>query len=538
MKIIHKLVLLTVIPVLALLLITGLNYQQLNKINSASADVTENVLPSIILLAHITDQFTTLRREYLLHILEVDKEKKSEIEKGFKAIVNEMNSEIKKYEPMVYDDTDKANLTSIKSEFNAWLPSSEQVFKLSYENNTVEAMRLINQTARPQAKKVSAALQKAEDYNTELSQKMRADVTNAISSAVSIGVTLGLIAIVLLGVLSLIVARSISGPLNKMQSFIVDLSTRFDFTKRIEVQNKDEIGTSLVALNGLLDTLQASLQKLAHVGNQVGDCVNGLSNSSSELSSASRGVSESASSMAAGVEQVTVSVTHVADRAQQCDATAREAGRLAGTGGEVIDNTINSINQIADQVRQSAGQIENLKDRTNSITSVVNVIKDIADQTNLLALNAAIEAARAGELGRGFAVVADEVRKLAERTSSSTQEITTMVSEIQNEANHTVHTMQQTVRQVDNGVSMAHEASTAISNIRKSADDVVAQVSEISSSMREQSTASAMMAQQVERVAQMSEESSSVAEQTASEGGRLKRLGNELDEAISRYKVQ
>ncbi|WP_297573481.1 methyl-accepting chemotaxis protein [uncultured Deefgea sp.] len=538
MKIIHKLILLTLIPVVALLLITGINYQQLNKINTASHEVTDNIVPSITLLAHVTDQYSNLRRAFLLHILEADSEKKNEIERDFKAQASEIQDALQKYEAMLYDDTDRANLASIKSELNAWLPITGQVFKLSHENNTSEAMQLITQTAAPQAKKVVAALQKAEDYNAELTQKMRADVNNAISSSVSMGVTLGLLAIALLCVVSLIIARSITGPLNKMQNFMVDLGTHFDFTKRIDVHNKDEIGVSLVALNSLLDTLQASLKKLAHVGSQVGVCVNGLSNSSAELSSASRGVSESASSMAAGVEQVTVSVTHVADRAQQCDMTAREAGRLAGTGGEVIDNTINSINQIADQVRQSAGQVENLKDRTNSITSVVNVIKDIADQTNLLALNAAIEAARAGELGRGFAVVADEVRKLAERTSSSTQEITSMVSEIQNEANHTVQTMQQTVRQVDNGVSMAHEASTAISNIRKSADDVVAQVSEISSSMREQSTASAMMAQQVERVAQMSEESSSVAEQTASEGGRLKSLGNELDEAIARYKVQ
>ncbi|MCB5197092.1 methyl-accepting chemotaxis protein [Deefgea salmonis] len=538
MKIIHKLILLTATPVLALLLITGINYQQLNKINNASHEVTDNIVPSINLLANITDQFSSLRRDYLLHILEADSQKKNEIEQSFKAQVSEIQNDLQKYEALLYDDTDRTNFANIKNEFNAWLPVTGPVFKSSHENNTTAAMLLITQTAAPQAKKVAAALQKAEDYNTELTQKMRADVNNAISSSVSMGVTLGLLAIALLCVLSLIIARSISGPLNKMQNFIVELSTRFDFTKRIDVHSNDEIGVSLVALNGLLDTLQASLKKLAHVGSQVGVCVNGLSSSSSELSSASRGVSESASSMAAGVEQVTVSVTHVADRAQQCDVTAREAGRLAGTGGQVIDNTITSINQIADQVRQSAEQIENLKDRTNSITSVVNVIKDIADQTNLLALNAAIEAARAGELGRGFAVVADEVRKLAERTSSSTQEITTMVADIQNEANHTVQTMQQTVRQVDNGVSMAHEASTAISNIRKSADDVVAQVSEISSSMREQSTASAMMAQQVERVAQMSEESSSVAEQTASEGGRLKRLGNELDEAISRYKVQ
>ena len=133
--------------------------------------------------------------------------------------------------------------------------------------------------------------------------------------------------------------------------------------------------------------------------------------------------------------------------------------------------------------------------------------------------------------------MADEVRKLAERTSNSTKEIISTVAAIQNEANATVLTMQQTVRQVDQGVQRAQEASQAITSIRQNADQVVQQVSEISDSMREQSAASSMMAQQVEQVAQMSEESSSVAQNTANEGTRLRQLSDELGTAIARYRV-
>ncbi|WP_297573477.1 methyl-accepting chemotaxis protein [uncultured Deefgea sp.] len=537
MKIVHKLIILILVASLGLLVISGLSYKHFSEIKTASYDVTDNIIPSIVVLGSARTDFGDMRRYLVVHVAHTDQAKMRATEEKYNKLHTELDDNLKKYAGMLYDDTDKANLAAIRDLLPSYLAASKETMALSYADKSAEALQNYEETVLPIGNQLNEAFNKTEKYNEELTDQLKKTVNDTIANSMSQSIIIAIVSLIVFVMLGLYISRSITLPLNEMRQFIVDLGTRFDFTQRMPIKNQDEIGVSAVALNGLLDTLQASLQKLAHVGSQVGVCVNGLSNSSSELSSASRGVSESASSMAAGVEQVTVSVTHVADRAQQCDTTAREAGRLAGTGGEVIDNTINSINQIADQVRQSAGQIENLKDRTNSITSVVNVIKDIADQTNLLALNAAIEAARAGELGRGFAVVADEVRKLAERTSSSTQEITSMVAEIQNEANHTVQTMQQTVRQVDNGVSMAHEASTAISNIRKSADDVVAQVSEISSSMREQSTASAMMAQQVERVAQMSEESSSVAEQTASEGGRLKQLGNELDEAIARYKV-
>ena len=337
--------------------------------------------------------------------------------------------------------------------------------------------------------------------------------------------------------LAYFITRSITRPLGQLQRFVHETGTSYDFTRRMPVAGGDEIGLTLAAINDLLDVLQKSIQQLRAVGQNVTTSVEHLSDASREMSQISHEVSESSASMAAGVEQVTVSIGHVAERTDECDRTAREAGRLATAGGEVIESTITSINQIAAQVRSASEQIDQLKGRTETIGAVVNVIKDIADQTNLLALNAAIEAARAGEQGRGFAVVADEVRKLAERTAISTQEIIATINAIQSEASATVSAMEQTVHDVDIGVGEAQKANLAIQDIRHSADRVVDQVSDISSAMREQSSASALMAQQVERVAQMSEESSETASKTADEGKQLQTLGQELDQAIRRYRV-
>ncbi|OHX14323.1 chemotaxis protein [Chromobacterium sphagni] len=160
---------------------------------------------------------------------------------------------------------------------------------------------------------------------------------------------------------------------------------------------------------------------------------------------------------------------------QQDLRLVQEAHRLSAAsdsasndGQQVIRDTIRAMSVIADSAGQSARLIEDLEQKTNRITTIVNTIHEIADQTNLLALNAAIEAARAGEQGRGFAVVADEVRKLAERTSSSTKEVTEMIDDIKNGTGNATDSIHEMLVKAQLGEEHASEASTSIDEIRAS----------------------------------------------------------------------
>ena len=240
--------------------------------------------------------------------------------------------------------------------------------------------------------------------------------------------------------------------------------------------------------------------------------------------------------MAATVEQLTVSINHVADNANEAHGLSSDSGRQSAEGGAVIQETLASMQRIADTVQGAAAQIAELGQHSDQISSIVNVIKEIADQTNLLALNAAIEAARAGEQGRGFAVVADEVRLLAQRTANSTQEITEMIKKIQLGTRSAVSNMEIGVQQVSSGVEQASQAGDAIVTIRQASASVVGVVDQISLALREQTVASQDVARNVERIAQMSMENSEAVADTSRTAQGLQQLALSLEKQVASFR--
>jgi methyl-accepting chemotaxis protein len=241
--------------------------------------------------------------------------------------------------------------------------------------------------------------------------------------------------------------------------------------------------------------------------------------------------------MAATVEQMTVSINHVADRAQQTSEISKEAERLSGDGEKVIDDATEEIHGIAKTVNQASDFIHGLENQSREIANVIHVIRDVAEQTNLLALNAAIEAARAGEQGRGFAVVADEVRKLAERTSLSTKEIEETISAMQATAGEAVTNMMTVVARMEVGVDKTQQANTSIRGIGQGARGALGMVEEIAIAIREQGSATNNIAAQVEQLAQMSEQSSASAATSAQAADELNRLAGDMHRIVDAYRL-
>lgn len=351
--------------------------------------------------------------------------------------------------------------------------------------------------------------------------------------AAALGLTVLLVLFVYFAVRS-----SVTIPLEKLSRSLSQIADgEGDLTRRLDVVGQDEISKTSQAFNAFMGKLQSVVSEVKTSAEKVLVTARQLAVASGQVTASSDQQCESTASMAAAIEEITVSIAHVSDNSNNAQAMALEAENQSGHGATAVQNAVGEMNKISDSVGRSTQVIRDLGEKSNQISGIVRVIKEIADQTNLLALNAAIEAARAGEQGRGFAVVADEVRKLAERTSTSTQEIAKMIEAIQHCTHSAVEGMEQSSSQVREGVEMAAQASETMTRIEASTRQVQDAVKEISSALREQSSTSTQLAQNVERIAQMTEENGASAKESAQSAIHLEELATTLKTAVDRFKV-
>ncbi|MBI2308597.1 MAG: cache domain-containing protein [Rhodocyclales bacterium] len=362
------------------------------------------------------------------------------------------------------------------------------------------------------------------------------DLDTAFRTRVLSDLAVAAVALLLIGGVGFVVARSVLGQVGGEPGEAIDLMARAaagDLTVDVKQAAK---GSMLASFGEMLVSLRSMVTEIHSGSNRLIKDAERINTAAKEVAQASQQQADATSAMAAAIEEMTVSINHISDTAVETERASELAANEAAEGEQQVLTATAEINKIATSVTEASQKIRELDQRADQVSSIAQVIKEIAGQTNLLALNAAIEAARAGEQGRGFAVVADEVRKLAERTSAATVEIEQMISGIQNDTESVVGVMDAALPQVEAGVHLAEGAAKSLRDIREGASQTLTRIREVADSTKEQSIASNSIAQQVEQIAQMVEETSAAMNATAGTASELESLAGELNRLVGRFR--
>ncbi|PHV11255.1 methyl-accepting chemotaxis protein [Chitinimonas sp. BJB300] len=367
-----------------------------------------------------------------------------------------------------------------------------------------------------------------------LGAKEAADTSVSWSQRLLLG--FGIVALLVSVVVAYLISNAISSQLKQLAGSMAQIEHSLDFTQRVQVKGNDEVADTAISFNHLVETVQAALRDTREASTNIAAVAHKLLNAANQVSDGSVKQSEAASAMAAAVEQLSTSISHVTDSASSAHELTHNAGNGARTGADIITNTVQEMTSISGEISRLGTSVDELGIRSNEISSIVQVIKEVAAQTNLLALNAAIEAARAGEQGRGFAVVADEVRQLAERTTGATKDIVEKINAIQQSVDLAVKAAHTSVGQMDSGVALVKKAGSAMETITSGADQVEKTVYAISGALVEQNSTGHLIATNVEQIAQMIDQNTQAASDASTLARDLESVVMKLEASISRFR--
>ena len=436
------------------------------------------------------------------------------------------------------DTATEAERREFLQRFEAWKNLSDKVVANVTAGDLDAALRLSYGEAE-------TAFNHARTYLDELEEKRLAHVdefTEAIRNfeseasfeLASIAVVCLAISLVAVLFLPLLVVRPLKRIADRVQNIAEGDG---DLTIRIDVNSRDELGELASHMNRFMEKLQRVIGDVLSNASDVARTAEALQQVSGTSQRAADEQSQAITMVVTAVNELTMAIQEVAHNTSDTAQNTRDASVTTDDGQGRIQEAVNQVKSLADRVAQTAEAMSSLESQAKQVTSVIDVIRGVAEQTNLLALNAAIEAARAGEQGRGFAVVADEVRTLASRTQQSTEDIQTMLGQLQKGVQQAVASMNASANMSIDAVMSANQAGESLAGIGSAVRKISDMTMQIASAVEEQSAVTSEIDRNLVQINSLSQTAAEDASRTANESQKLNELSTGLRKMLAQFRV-
>ena len=309
-----------------------------------------------------------------------------------------------------------------------------------------------------------------------------------------------------------------------------------DLTVKASV-TEDITGAIADSINYTIDELRILVAGINKATDQV-------TTASAQAQAISAQLLDAAQRQSKEIEETSASVVKMADSINEVSATAAESARVAqmsldaaGKGQSAVQNSISGMNEIREQIQETAKRIKRLGESSQEISEIVELISDITEQTNILALNAAIQAASAGEAGRGFTVVAEEVQRLAERSGEATKQIGAIVKTIQTDTHDAVAAMEKSTQGVVEGAKLSDAAGQALSEIGNVSQELAGLIQRISQTTQAQTEVAKTVAKNMQDIQSITNQTTDGTKRTAVSIGQLANLAADLKGSVAGFKL-
>jgi len=366
----------------------------------------------------------------------------------------------------------------------------------------------------------------------------RSHYVAAINSARNTAILVGIATLILGMLIAVFIARQIVVPLKRAVDAMNEIAEGDgDLTQRLDESGNNEISRLAHAFNNFAEKVRGMVSQVYGSTTQLASAAEEMSLVMEETKRDTLQQQSETSQVVTAMNEMTATVQEVARHATEAASAASKADHASVEGKKVVLSTMNAIESLSSEVHSAANVISQLEKDSENIGTVLDVIKGIAEQTNLLALNAAIEAARAGEQGRGFAVVADEVRTLASRTQQSTQEIQSMIENLQVGAQSAVKVMDESRAKAEDSVSRAAKAGGSLEEITHSVSLINDMNTQIATAAEEQSAVAEEINRNIVNISEIVDRTAEGANQTSIASEELASLAAQLQQLVNQFKV-